>query len=87
MKVWGEWYGGSSYSVPETGRDTEEFESLKEAKSVFESRYSNWGGNTPVVDEQSEMWIFFVDPRTVDSPYPDRIIEFGPRGGVIVEYA
>lgn len=38
----------------------------------------------PAEDGGSSMWIYFYNPTEVGDPYPDRIIEFGPRGGVKV---
>jgi hypothetical protein len=86
MKVWGLWYGGGSYAAPEVERDTEEFDSIKQAKAVFEHRAGS-DPFYPVVDESTEMWLFFADPRLMDDVYPDRILKIGPRGGVNLEYA
>lgn len=87
MKVYGLWYGGSSYSAPEVERDTEEFNSIQEAKDTFQRRYDNDDYATPCVSDESEMHLFFSDPREMDDPYPDRVLRFGPRGGVIMSTA
>lgn len=44
---------------------------------------------TPTVDESSTMWLFFYDPTAegVTDPYPDKILSFGPRGGIRMENA
>lgn len=45
---------------------------------------------TPAVDKEgTEMWLFFYDPTAEDvtDPYPDRILSFGPRGGIRMENA
>ena len=97
MKVYGLWYGGPDYSSPELS-DLEEFGSMLEAKYAFENRENNgdWdlcyfryvnkqpeSNYCPAVRE-SEMQIWFADPTDSDDPYPDRIISFGPNGGVRV---
>lgn len=88
MKVYGLWYGGSSYGSPSVKRDTEEFDSIKEAKDAFQRRYDNDDyPATPCVSDSSEMHLFFSDPRDMSDPYPDRVLKFGPRGGVLLEVA
>jgi len=97
MKVWGLWYGGSSYATPERS-DLEEFPSITGAREIFECRGDGWDPVTrsrcPCVDagasayeygHGAEMQLFFDKPH-LDDPYwyPDRIIRFGPRGGVQV---
>ena len=86
MKTWGLWYGGSSYSAPDVERDTEEFDSIRHAKDAFDSRYSG-DPYYPAVDDTSEMWLFFSDPREMSDVYPDRVLKFGPRGGIHTEPA
>ena len=85
MKCYGLWYGGSSYAAPSVRRDTEEFDSIQEAKQTMERRYDNDDRSTPCVTDESEMQLFFSDPRKMDDPYPDRVLKFGPRGGVRME--
>lgn len=33
----------------------------------------------------TEMWLFFEDPSDWGDIYPDRILKFGPRGGIVEE--
>jgi hypothetical protein len=90
MKVFMLWHGGSSYSPP-TCEDTEEFDTIAELKRSFGSR-SDDRYYPCVYDDVPEEggpegWVFFHDPRTGPDDYPDRLIHFGPRGGVRLEYA
>lgn len=95
MTVYVDWYGGSSYAVggPEY---REVFPSLKAAGEAFWSRYQHGYAYrqtfvaldgtvteafTPCVDMESVMHIH----ATPDSDYPDRVIRFGPRGGIRME--
>lgn len=84
------WHGGASYAEPEVD-DAEEFDSLQELCDAFERR--TWSSETyyPCVsDDQPEEggpvgWVFLSDPREhAGDLYPDRLINFGPRGGVRV---
>lgn len=76
------WYGGSSYANPDPARDLENFGSLRQARHVFERR-ANFDPYYPCVDRDlTEMHVFFGE-YTEDGP--DRILRFGPRGGVRVE--
>ena len=98
MKVWGLWYGGSNYVVPQR-TDLEEFSSISAAKEVFWCRSDGWdpveGLQCPCVDtgasaydhgHGTEMQLFLTKPDPDDGNwYPDRIIRIGPRGGVRVE--
>ena len=85
MKVWGLWYGGSSYSVGSVKDDTEEFRSLKHAKNAFQSR-ADYDPYFPCVEQnETEMSVWFYDPTDIRDPYPDRILKLGPHGGVRVE--
>lgn len=79
MKVWVQWYGGSSYRAPRDG-EYEEFSSLKVAKDVFYSRFSD--PYFPCVSEEAEMYCFLEDPTESRDPYPDFSFTLGPRGGV-----
>jgi hypothetical protein len=81
MKVYGVWHGGHSYRPGTVEDDTEEFDSMSDAKEVCESRYKNWHGDTPAVDETSGMALYFEDPRETHDPIPDRLIAMGKRGG------
>ena len=86
MKCWGLWYGGNSYVSP-TFEDMEEFNSIQHAKNVVEGRYEGDDGSgmrTPAVDDSSEMHLYLTAPDKLNDTYPDKIIKFGPRGGIIV---
>jgi len=95
MKCYGIYYGGSSYSAgPYTNSDVREYDSMAMAKGIFEVLEHD--PYYPCVDQTAEMQVFFEDPRTeddeldgdkvlIDPGYPDRIIRFGPRNGVVVE--
>ena len=84
MKVTAMWFGGSSYAVPYPD-DVEHFDSLRAAKDAFWSR-ADFDPYYPCVDKDTtEMWISFGVHESIE--YPDRIIKFGPRGGIVVEYA
>lgn len=98
MKVYGQWYGGSSY-VWGDADNLEVFSSIKEARNALANRrdlgysfrqtFRYVDGRvehdfTPVVGNDSELWLYF-DSRVGGDMYPDRIIKFGPRGGVVVE--
>ena len=91
MKVYGIFFGGANYSTYVTNSDVEEFPSLQRAKETFETRVE-FDRHYPCCDESASMWIFYDDPRNsdvdinsiIDTGYPDRIIELGARGGVIV---
>ncbi len=73
---------GSSYAAPSL-EDVEHFGSLQEAKEDFEERYDNLNSRTPCVDETAETWISWGVHDFIE--YPDMIIKFGPRGGIITE--
>lgn len=90
MKVWMLWHGGSSYAHGSIEDDVEEFASLKAAKDAFAAR-ADFDPYYPCVSDDASAWIFFHDPNDEGNgpgdPYPDRVLEFGPRGGVRVEHA
>ena len=88
------WHGGSSYAVFDTHnpRDAEEFRSIKDAKDAFwrrlGDRYYPCVSDAIPDDGGPEAWLFLCPKRdAIGQDYPDRIIKFGPRGGVIVEPA
>ena len=86
MKVYGLWYGGSNYSVGYVDSDIEVFESIEAAKATLVTRYFNRNGQFPGVSfDETEIQLYFYDPTHFHDPYPDRIIKFGPRGGIVVE--
>jgi len=64
----------------------EQYDSLKEAKDAF---WRECDSERLADAMNHEALVFFYDPREKDvtDPYPDRILRFGPRGGVKVEYA
>jgi hypothetical protein len=77
-KVYALWYGGSGYSSPEIPRDVEVFPTVNYAREAFRNRYQVGdrikqdftfaGGDndsvlTPGVGGDSEMWLYFYDPR------------------------
>lgn len=92
MKVWMLWHGGSGYAHGYVDDDTEYFASLYEAKHLFDSRANSWNTYYPCVDRipaedgGPSAYIYFSDPRDdiEGDPYPDRILEYGPRGGLHV---
>lgn len=94
------WHGGSSYSFGEIPEDLETFDSIRDAKNALRERRDKGYGYrqsfrrpdgtveeilTPAVDESSTMTLYFYDPSEAHDPYPDRMLSFGPRGGVNVE--
>lgn len=81
MKVHCLWYGGCNYAAPRL-EDLETFDSLTQAKRVFDGRMTNASGQFPCVDESAEMHVYFGE---YTENGPDRIIKFGPRGGLVVE--
>ena len=89
MRVYAQWFGGSSYAVPEAD-DYETFASLSDAIDAFESR-ADFDPYCPCVDESTEMLVWFGEPEgefPCDGAhnYPDRRIYLGPRGGTRVEH-
>lgn len=86
------WHGGASYAVPETD-DAEQFDSLAELCRAFERRswssetYYPCVSNEPPEEGGPQGHVYLRDPRTVADPYPDRIVRFGPRGGLRLELA
>jgi len=80
MKVWTQWYGGSSYAAPRHG-EYEEFSSVATAKWIFESRFSD--RRFPCVSEEdAEMFVWVSDPTDAVDAYPDFSFTLGPRGGI-----
>lgn len=93
MQVWMLWHGGGSYAHGYIPEDLEHFESFAEAKRSFDRRADSSATYYPCVEREpaedggQSAWIFFYDPSEVCDPYPDRILEYGPRGGLRVSYA
>lgn len=86
------WNGGSSYAHVSEEDDLEAFDSLKQMKWAFERRAMNSETQYPCVEScppdegGPEAWVFLSDkPESLE--YPDRIMRFGPRGGVRLESA
>lgn len=93
MNCHGLWYGGSSYAAPDghDPRDWERFTSIKAAAAVFEAR-ADFDPFYPCVDREyhedgggAELHVYLCEEYHEDGP--DRIVRFGPRGGVRVERA
>jgi hypothetical protein len=84
MKVWMQWWGGYNYGHGEID-ESEVFDSLKAARDEFWRRFNRFDSYYPCVGEESEARIYFSDPAEMRDPYPDRLMRFGPRGGVVVE--
>lgn len=91
MKCYMLWHGGSSYACFDQFRreDIDECASLKEARELFESRtWNQIQPSTPCVEDCTpedggpEAWICFENPFEVPDLYPDRILSYGPRGGL-----
>lgn len=99
MIVYALWDGGAGYSSPAIPDHVERFDSLADAKDAFYARHMGAvircpfayvnrepiSVYTPLTDASARMQVFFYDPTDERDPYPDRIITFGPRGGIRVE--
>jgi len=97
--VYAMWWGGSGYAQSDD-QDIETFPSLFQAQRALEDR-KRFGYSyrqhfefinrepedtlCPCVEDDSEIWIFYQNPTGWGDKYPDRIIKFGARGGVVVE--
>ena len=83
MRVTCFWYGGPSYAHPYP-EDAERFPSLRAARRSFRRRLHD--PYYPCVSDNPEngasMWVFAGDEV---GEYPDWVIRFGPRGGVVRE--
>lgn len=94
MRVTMFWHGGSSYAPFSTHepRDAEEFASIADARRAFRDRlrdpyYPCVSDATPD-DGGPEAWLFLCRKRdAIGQEYPDRLLRFGPRGGVVMERA
>jgi hypothetical protein len=92
MKVTMFWHGGPGYAVFDVHnpRDAEVFDSLDDAKRAFASRthesYYPCVEDSPPDEGGPEAWLFLgKDHPIVGHEYPDRIMRFGKRGGVVIE--
>lgn len=81
------WHGGANYAVGTIDTDVEEFGSIERVKETLQVRLDNFTGHYPGVDLDSAFHVWFADPRDEMDPYPDRIVRFGPRGGIHVDHA
>jgi hypothetical protein len=92
MKVWMLWHGGTNYAAGYIEDDIEAFDSIKECERSFDRRADSWNTYYPCVERDpaenggQSAWLFFYDPNDeangVRDPYPDQILEYGPRGGL-----
>jgi len=87
-KGWtGLWYGGSNYAAPE-GTDVERFDTLPDAKEWFEDRL--FYSYTPCVERVPSdlggptLILFMGSHSDTTDMHPDKMIEFGPKGGVVL---
>jgi hypothetical protein len=80
VKIWMLWQGGANYTVGTVEDDIEEFDTVAAAREEFEARENGDRHWFPMV-EGSTAHVFLRDPRGEMDPYPDRVWEFGPRGG------
>ena len=83
------WYGGLNYASPEED-DGEEFSSLSAARRAFAARADNpyypCVEEDPPEDGGPEGHIYFGTLQDgCPANGPDRILSFGPRGGVRVD--
>ena len=94
MKVTMFWSGGSSYAPADvhSAKDAEVFQSIADAKQAFAGRCNGHDTYYPCVSDDApedggpEAHLFFGDKHpVVGQEYPDRIMRFGPRGGVVIE--
>lgn len=95
------WHGGINYAAPYVSDDTEAFDTISQAVNEFRRRaFSGYGTfdyiskppesiDTPCARDGASMSLYFYDPTADDvrDPYPDRLIEIGPRGGIQVSKA
>lgn len=94
MKVTMFWHGSPSYDVFDVHnpRDAEVFDSLADAKRTFARRthdsYYPCLAESPPDEDGPEAWLFLgpaSEHPIIGHEYPDRIMHFGKRGGVVVE--
>lgn len=88
MKVFGLFYGGASYGLPDvTSRDdVEEFFSIEHAKNEMMDRYNDsfypCVTKRPPADGGMYMQLFKSDPYDDPDPIPDYILEFNEWGRI-----
>lgn len=83
---------GEGYSTYWKGEDVEEHSSIRAALQSFDrfpDPYYPCAYDDTREDGGPEGWLFFYDPRDPENPegdvvdvYPDRIVSYGPRGGI-----
>lgn len=88
MKTFILWHGGSSYAVGGY-EDIEVFDTLQDAKDAFRSR-ADFDPYYPCVSQDEpegggpEAWLWFKrKPEDDGDLYPEVLLQFGPRGGLI----
>lgn len=87
MTVYMIWNGGSGYGCGELD-DLEEFETLAAARQAFTERATTFDAYYPCVEHDTPdnggptAWLYMDKPTDPDA-YPDRVLEFGPRGGLV----
>ena len=88
MITWMLWHGGCGYAPADQFNrvDCERFDSLATAKHEFKARLHD--SYYPCVDHDTpenggpSAWLCFDDPFEVGDLCPDRVLEFGTRGGL-----
>jgi hypothetical protein len=93
MKIFMLWHGGSSYSCFDqfNRADCEEYPTIQAARDEFQARVHNsyypCVSAIPVDAGGPSAWLCFSDPYQDGQLYPDRVLSFGPRGGLREEPA
>lgn len=82
--VWVCWHGGANYS-PTPATDAVEVDGVPGARALADGYYRNVDGSTPCVGDDSEVWVYFADPREASDPYPDRIVKRDASGAWFAE--
>jgi hypothetical protein len=78
MKVWAQFYGGSSYSPG----DYEEFSSIKAVVAAYGDALRGDDPEFPCVSDEAQVLLFATDPDEEGDPYPFLTLYAGPRGGI-----
>jgi len=88
------WHGGASYAPGELPADLEDFGTLRELKRAFDSRADSSNTYYPCVEREPQddggqfAWVYLCPSSEVGPDfYPDRVLTYGPRGGLRLEYA
>lgn len=91
MKCWMLWNGGSSYAPSDqfVREHIDAFDSMADLLRDFDSRpgdpYYPVVSRIPQDEGGPSAWVCFADPYEVGDLYPDRLVSYGPRGGLRVE--